>query len=92
MGPGRIEGRGWHETSQAFLGGSSAFCSQAFPTPANQAASFFAMQRVDKEGLGWDSDGDGDVSCAEIRAGFAAQPVVNWLAADNQRCTPPAQP
>lgn len=92
VGAGRIEGRGWHETSQAFLGGSSAFCSQAFPTPANQASSFFVMQRVDKDGLGWDSDGDGDVSCAEIRAGFAAQPVVSWLTADNQRCTPPSSP
>jgi hypothetical protein len=86
VAPGRIEGKGHHETTQSFLDGSSPFCTQSFPTPARQAGSVFAMQRVGEGGIDFDFDDDCDVSCAEIIQGQATQPILNWVAADNTTC------
>lgn len=86
VAPGRIEGKGHHETTQSFLDGSSPFCTQSFPTPARQAGSVFAMQRVGEGGLDFDFDDDGEVSCAEIIQGQATQPILTWVAPDNTTC------
>lgn len=86
VAPGRIEGKGHHETTQSFLDGSSPFCTQSFPTPANQAGSVFAMQRVGEGGLDFDFDDDGEVTCAEIIQGQATQPILTWVAPDNTTC------
>jgi hypothetical protein len=84
--PGRIEGGGYHFTEQLVLGGSSAFCQQSFPTVSNHPHHAFVMQRAS----GWDSDGDGKVSCAEIVSRQAQ--FVQWRTPDNGRCPPPPEP
>ncbi len=82
---GRIEGGAVHSVSQVFLGGTSAFCTQPWPTLDNHAHHRFAMVKALPAGL--DADGNGDVSCAEIIAGQAK--VMAWQPADDKRCTTP---
>lgn len=89
VAPGRIEGGALHDTTQVALGSSSSFCAQAFATVPNQPHNAFVMARVDAAGLGLDSDGDGEVSCAEITAGQTQ--IIQWRPADAARC-PASQP
>jgi hypothetical protein len=80
VGPGRIEGGGVHHNEQAVFGSTKAICGQTFSTRSNQAAHRFALQRAE----GFDDDGDGALSCAELRA-HAAE-VLAPLPADDARC------
>lgn len=82
VAPGRIEGGALQQAEQAVLGGTGAVCTQAFLTADNPTGNYFALQRVD--GLGLDTDGNGDVSCDELVAGQAK--FVTWRAADGARC------
>lgn len=61
---GRIEGGGIHQTEQVVFGSTKAICGQAFSTRANDAHNRFVMVRAEA----FDDDGNGDVTCAELRA------------------------
>ena len=61
---GRIEGGGIHQTEQVVFGSTKAICGQSFSTRANDGHNRFVMIRAE----GFDDDGDGNVTCAELRA------------------------
>lgn len=84
--PGRIEGTAVQDNEQLTLGGSSPFCTQSLPSAPNQGHNAFVLQRLGPGGLALDTDGDGDVSCAEIVAGQAQ--IVKWRTEDDARCGP----
>ncbi len=87
VGPQRIEGGAVHVTNQVALASSSSFCETAFPTLPNQPHNVFALQRVDGAGLNLDSNGDGNVTCAEIIA--QQTQLITWRPADATRCATP---
>jgi hypothetical protein len=80
VAPGRIEGGAVHHVSQFNLGGTSAFCTQAYETTDLQPENRFVLMQAGA----LDLDGDGQVSCFEI---VQSQPQwVTWRDADNARC------
>ena len=82
---GRIEGGALHSVSQVFLGGTSAFCTQPFPTTDNHPEHRFVL--VKALAMGLDTDGDGAVTCNEIIAG--QEKIITWRPADDKRCQLP---
>lgn len=82
VAPGRIEGGAVHSVSQVFLGGTSAFCTQPFPTTDNHPEHRFVM--VKTTGAGLDTDGDGSVTCQEIISG--QEKIITWKSPDDKRC------
>jgi len=82
VNPGHIEGGGIQDTTQATLGGTSAFCTQTYNTTPNHSHNRFVLHRL--VDLGIDSDGNGTVDCGELQAGQAK--LITWRPADNSRC------
>ena len=81
---GRIAGQGMHATQQVVLSATSPICSTTFTTAPNDSQNQFTLMRVDAGGLNLDSDGNGDVSCAEIIA--AQGQLIAWREPDNAHC------
>lgn len=84
---GRIRGTGMHATQQVVLSATSPICATPFTTVPNDSGNQFTLVRVDAGGLKLDSDGDGDVSCAEIIA--AQHQLIEWREPDNSLCQDP---
>ena len=82
--PGRIVGTGMHATQQVVLSATSSICASNFSTRPNDPHNQFVLVRVDAGGLNLDTDGDGDVSCAEIIAAQAQ--FITWTEPDNAAC------
>ncbi|MFB6264511.1 MAG: hypothetical protein ABEL76_12945 [Bradymonadaceae bacterium] len=67
--PTLIRGRSTASTDLKVYGATDSFCSDAPPVVANDAASEFALARIDGRGGAPDADRDGDdeIACEEIR-------------------------
>ena len=77
---GRFEGGGIHTTEQVVFSSTKAICGQTFSTRPNDVQNRFAMVRAGA----FDDDGDGKVTCAELRA--HGDEVLVALPADDARC------
>jgi hypothetical protein len=86
---GSIAGGGSLLTLQAIIDATSPFCSTEYDLVPNDAHSAFRMVRIDAEGLNFDADGDGEVSCAEILA--RKDDVLIFDTPDVTRCEPPEE-
>lgn len=70
--PNQIDGSSATATTTAVLGASASLCRVSPPLEPNDAYSVFRLYRVDGAGGAFnaDTDGDGEVSCAEIAPFF----------------------
>jgi len=84
---GTIVGSGYMATEQTVLDASNAFCASPYATVSNDAWSFTRLVRVDEDGMDLDTDGDGEVDCAEILA--ARTSLGTFLEPDRTRCEDP---
>lgn len=84
--PNQIDGSSTGVTDLKVYGGSDDFCTIAPAVASNDAASRFRMVRVDGKGGSFDADtdGDGQISCAEAMAISAR--VLDDREADNANC------
>lgn len=84
--PNRVEGTSVTYTESRAVGGSKPICRSAPPITANDRYNTFVMVRVDGQGGAFDADadGDGEVTCDEVR-GLGAM-LNPGREADNDRC------
>jgi hypothetical protein len=84
--PTQIDGQSVGLTEAVVFGATRTFCKIAPPIQPNDAHSLFRMVRVDGQGGGLDADtdGDGEISCAEASA--LAPMVLERREADTARC------
>jgi hypothetical protein len=84
----RVEGGGRNSSEQVLLEATNAFCASAYLVRHLEPLNRFALQRVDgRHGApDLDTDQDGQISCAEVRAHGLAS--FGPAKADNSLCTP----
>ncbi len=82
---GKFSGGAVRSNEMYVVAGSNGLCTSTFAVHANDAANHATMVRVDAKGLNLDTDGNGEVDCAEVVA--AKDQIVQFLDADDARCT-----